>query len=115
MLRTDTTIKVATIKAGKVEYIPVPAKKYGYLAIHLNLHIDPDKLLARDFKLSGIYAITHIPTGNKLPFNGSLASLRIFCKQCGDDSNLWDNPDEVSNLIIERAISFGLIQERSIN
>lgn len=70
MLRTDTTIKVATIKAGKEV---------------------------------------------KLPFNGSLANLRIFCKQCGDDSNLWDNPDEVSNLIIERAISFGLIQERSIN
>lgn len=71
MIEFDAKIKVmvqqqfdlsgSIISATVIKLVELPAKKYGYLAIHLNLHIDPDKLLARDFKLPGIYAITHIP------------------------------------------------------
>lgn len=115
MIEFDTKIKALVQQQTVIKLVEVPAKKYGYLAIHLNLHIDPDKLLSRDFKLPGIYAITHIPTGAKLPFNGTLANLRLFCKQCGDDSELWDNPDKVSDLIVKYAESFKLIRYIPIN
>ena len=89
-LRTNTKISIKVFDWGEYHIVSIPARQYDYLAIHRN--IDCFTLNRKPvFINKERYAITHIPTGKKLPFHGTLEQLIKFCENCGSNGDLWDS------------------------
>lgn len=88
-LTNNCLIKVYYPVENQFKLIDIPCKIYGFLAIHR----------CHDNYGNYEYAITHLPTGLKLPVTGSKRALRQFCAIYGNNSMLWDVPWDAPNYI----------------
>lgn len=82
-LTNNCLIKVYYAREDRIELVDIPCKIYGYLAIHRH----------HDDWGAYTYAITHLPTGLRLPATGPKRLLRQFCIKHGKNQLLWDAID----------------------